>query len=211
MRAHLRLLAPVLALMTILLGIGIPRASAHDRLVSSDPADGSTVQQLDAVTLTFNESVLGTGARMSIAGPDGTSTGAASVADTKVTRDLDSTTPGRYTVTWRVTSSDGHPISGEFSFTLAGSSTSAAASTSAGTASGTATGSAAATTSGGWLAGQGQSTSAGSSSATTSPSTTIGTDDTAKRPWLVGGLALAAVVAIGVGAVFARGRLRDDD
>jgi methionine-rich copper-binding protein CopC len=104
-------------------------ASAHDQLVGTDPAAGSTVDAVPAqITLTFNEKVLpdagATAIVVTSAGGTPVQEGDPVVSDTTVTQAI--VTPadpdGTYTVEWKVVSSDGHPVSGDFSFTVSGAS-----------------------------------------------------------------------------------------
>ena len=95
-------------------------AGAHSALERSDPADGESVDVLPKkITLTFNQSVLALGSRVKVTGPDGEVTaGKVEITDQRVTQQLEAGSPaGKYTVLWRVTSADGHPISGRFTFT----------------------------------------------------------------------------------------------
>lgn len=95
-------------------------ASAHDALRSTNPADGTTVDTApDAVELEMSSTPLGLGTQVQVTGPAGVvSTGDARVVDTTVSQALLADRPaGEYTVQWRVTSSDGHPVSGSFTFT----------------------------------------------------------------------------------------------
>jgi methionine-rich copper-binding protein CopC len=97
-------------------------ASAHSQLERTDPADGSQVAVLpDKITLTFNQNVLGIGDVLQVTGPAGSvSAGAPSVVDNQVIQAIQpGSAAGAYTVLWRVTSADGHPISGQFGFTAA--------------------------------------------------------------------------------------------
>jgi methionine-rich copper-binding protein CopC len=97
-------------------------ASAHSQLERTDPADGSQVAVLpDEITLTFNQNVLGLGDVLQVTGPGGSvSAGAPTVVDNQVTQAIQpGSAAGAYTVLWRVTSADGHPISGRFAFTAA--------------------------------------------------------------------------------------------
>ncbi|WP_432483144.1 copper resistance CopC family protein [Kineococcus esterisolvens] len=97
-----------------------PAASAHDRLVSTDPAaDAVLAQAPEQVVLTMSAAPVGLGTQVQVTGPTGVvSTGEARVVDETVTQALAAERPaGTYEVQWRVTSSDGHPISGTFSFT----------------------------------------------------------------------------------------------
>ena len=127
MTAVLRILAATL-LMAVMTGftlattIGTPAASAHTVLVSSDPpADANLTAGPAKVTATFNEDLQPTFAAMTVVGPDGNLW---SVGDPELhgpvagvaVRPLGPS--GRYTVNYRVTSSDGHVVSGSWSFTL---------------------------------------------------------------------------------------------
>jgi hypothetical protein len=103
-------------LLTVLLiaglAAGIPTASAHTSLTASDPAADSTLTSGPArVTATFNEELQPTFAAMTVVGPDGNlwSAGDAEVRGATV---------GNYTVNYRVTSADGHVVSGSWSFTV---------------------------------------------------------------------------------------------
>jgi methionine-rich copper-binding protein CopC len=96
-------------------------AQAHDELLSSDPAAGSTADALPAqVTLTFSGMLSTSGSEVAVTDAAGTSLvdGAPVVADTVLTQPLAGEASGVVTVVWRVVSSDAHPISGEFSFTV---------------------------------------------------------------------------------------------
>ncbi|GAA1427147.1 hypothetical protein GCM10009616_03500 [Microlunatus lacustris] len=95
-------------------------AAAHNSFVGSDPADGATVPRTPgAVVLTFDQPAVALGTQVVVTGPDGpASTGAAELVDATVRQPLVPGAPaGVYTVNWRVTSSDGHPITGTLTFT----------------------------------------------------------------------------------------------
>ncbi|KSW20909.1 copper resistance CopC family protein [Cellulomonas sp. B6] len=106
-------------------------ASAHNALRSSDPADGSTVATApDAVTLTFDQAALELGTEIVVTAADGTivSEGPVQLVDTSVVQPLAAERPaGAYSVMWRVTSADGHPIVGAFAFTATDAAGAAAA------------------------------------------------------------------------------------
>lgn len=97
-------------------------AWAHDELLSSDPAADEVVTAVPGeLTMTFSGVLIDEpGAnRVSVLAPDCTELAAdAPVLDgTRVTQALTSASAeGTYTVRWRVVSSDGHPISDEFTF-----------------------------------------------------------------------------------------------
>ncbi len=117
-----------------LLAVGAVPASAHDVLAGTDPAAGSVVAGAPSrVRLTFGDPVLDGSAQIRVDGPSGVvSTGAVTVTGRTVVAPLAATAaPGRYTVLWRATSRDGHPVSGRFTFTLAAPGTAASAPASA--------------------------------------------------------------------------------
>ncbi len=96
-------------------------AAAHDDLIGTDPADGATVGTApDRVTLTFTQPALELGTQVLVTGPDGStvSDGPVLLDGTTVAQRLLAMRPaGAYRVDWRVTSEDGHPVSGTFTFT----------------------------------------------------------------------------------------------
>lgn len=124
-----RLLVALLAALatlaaTLLLGIGgaVP-AQAHDRIISSDPADGA---QLDAapaaLTMTFSTEPLAVEPQVVVTDTAGTvvAQGSPTIEGTAATFPWPAELTGdTYTVAWRVVSSDGHPIEGTFSFAVA--------------------------------------------------------------------------------------------
>ncbi|CCH79619.1 Copper resistance protein CopC [Nostocoides japonicum T1-X7] len=112
-------------------------ADAHNVLVATSPADGSTVARTPAqVVLTFDQPALKIGTVLKVTGPSGDVTsGSARLVNNEVQQPLAPGAPaGHYTVAWRVTSADGHPVSGTFTFTSTkpgtGQATSAPATTS---------------------------------------------------------------------------------
>ena len=97
-------------------------ALAHDSISSSDPADGAELSASPAqVALTFTDEVQAVGSQVVVADAAGTqvAAGAPAVVGTGATLPLPALANGPYTVTWRVVSSDGHPIDGTFTFTVA--------------------------------------------------------------------------------------------
>ena len=113
----------VLTVLALLVTAGVGGAgvaSAHDTLVATSPAASSTVPAVPgSVTLTFDQPALALGTQLVVTGPGGpVQTGAARAVDNTVTQSVQPDVPaGRYTVLWRVTSVDGHPVSGRFTFT----------------------------------------------------------------------------------------------
>jgi len=109
----------ILILAALMLLLASP-AQAHDQLVDAYPTEGETVEAgIIDIELRFSDDVLaiGEGNEILIIGPVGdesrlqNNSCAFTDGDLVSTRvDLDQ--PGDYTVTWRVVSGDGHPITG---------------------------------------------------------------------------------------------------
>jgi methionine-rich copper-binding protein CopC len=103
--------------------VGAGSASAHAVRVATDPApDTALAKGPPRVSATFNEQLQTTFAAMTVVGPDGNlwSNGAApQVQGAVVSVELRPLGPvGTYTVNYRVTSADGHVVSGAWSFRL---------------------------------------------------------------------------------------------
>ncbi len=125
---RMRPLRAALAVLACLVGVvswSVPAAAstsglaAHAQLVSTDPADGATLDTLEQVTLTFSEDVNQQFVQVTVEGPQGDETdGPVEVDRGTVTQPLAADLPaGEHTVVYRVVSVDGHPVSGTFSFT----------------------------------------------------------------------------------------------
>lgn len=120
-------LAGAAVAVVAVLAVAAP-ASAHDELVSSSPAfDAQLTAAPEQVVLTFSGDLLAladdnNGTAMTVvdeAGADWVAGDPVIDADT-LTVPLKSGMPnGSFTVTWQVVSSDGHPTSGEYAFSLA--------------------------------------------------------------------------------------------
>ena len=115
-------------LAAAMLGLAGP-ASAHDAAESTSPAQGANVPAPPAeVSVTFSNTPLGIGSSFSVKDAAGTewADGAVQIVDSVATQKLRPGGPaGAYTVTWRVVSSDSHPIEGTFTFTAASGAASA--------------------------------------------------------------------------------------
>lgn len=99
-----------------------PPAQAHDGLATSSPAADAVLDVAPTeITLSFTGNILGDAGANAVIVTDASvaqvQSGTVSVDGAVVTQPL---TPelenGAFTVTWRVVSSDGHPISGEYVF-----------------------------------------------------------------------------------------------
>ncbi|SIS21476.1 copper resistance CopC family protein [Williamsia sterculiae] len=119
-----RITSALLALVAVLglSTIGTGPASAHSTLVGSDPADNTSLSAgPQRVTLRFNEALQSSYPAMTIVGPDGNQwqDGTPVIAGASASVSVRPLGPtGEYRVNWRVTSADGHPVSGTVRFTL---------------------------------------------------------------------------------------------
>lgn len=114
--------AAALAVVTLGL-VGAPWAYAHDYLVGSSPEQGTTVATPPSeVVLEFNTSIGQQFAQVAVVGEDGSTyqSGAPVVDGATVTQAVDGLPDsGGVTISYRVVSSDGHPIGGTVPFTIA--------------------------------------------------------------------------------------------
>ncbi len=113
------------------LGVTGP-AAAHDAAESSTPADGASVAvPPEQVSVAFNNNPLGIGSSFSVKDASGAewADGPVDIVDNVASQKLKAGGPaGQYTVTWRVVSSDSHPIEGTFTFTASAAAEGAAGS-----------------------------------------------------------------------------------
>jgi copper transport protein len=119
----LRRLVGVLLALPILLALAALPASAHSQLESATPAQGSRLEVApSAVTLMFTEDVglnarsvqvFDPGGRRADGGPPEHPGGDGRAVQVSLRPGLGR---GSYTVSWRVVSVDGHPVSGTFAF-----------------------------------------------------------------------------------------------
>ncbi|WP_459548731.1 copper resistance CopC family protein [Nocardia sp. X0981] len=118
----IRLFALVTALFCLVLGLAAGPAAAHSAVVSSDPADGATIDTGPArATITFNEPLQPNFPAMTVVGPDGNlwSKGEPLVEGRNLSIEVGELGPaGVYRMAYRVTSADGHVVDGERTFTL---------------------------------------------------------------------------------------------
>jgi methionine-rich copper-binding protein CopC len=99
-----------------------PTAGAHSVRIATDPPDNAVLTVGPTqVSATFNETLQSAYPAMTVVGPDGNlwSTGQPMIDSAVISVGLRPLGPtGTYTVNYRVTSADGHPVSGSWSFQL---------------------------------------------------------------------------------------------
>lgn len=102
-------------------------AFAHAELIGSSPAAGSSVSDVTEVTVTAGEELLDIGSNaegfviivtdsMGLYYGDG----CVSVTGDTASMPVSLNAPGEYVVAYRVVSEDGHPVEGQFTFTVTG-------------------------------------------------------------------------------------------
>jgi len=175
-------------------------ASAHDELVSSDPPAGATLDAVPAeITLTYSAEILAEDGATQVQVTDETGASLAEtapvVSGTEVTQTLSPAASGVVSVVWRVVSSDGHPISGDFTFTVPAAA--AAAPTPTETASSTPSASPSATTS---------ETAAPAATPDATDPATAEASDASPLPWILLVVALLIVAGAIAYLFVARGR-----
>ncbi len=106
----------------VLLLLPIGSASAHSQLESSIPAAGARLDSVPTeVTLTFSEDIAPGLSQVGVTDGEGLTMtrGKPATDGAVVTQALHpNLLPGTYTVTYKVTSADGHPVSDAFTFTV---------------------------------------------------------------------------------------------
>ena len=171
-----------------------PGAQAHDALVSSIPSANATLTTApENITLTFSESVLPMGSQIAVKAPGQQSAQAlgTQVNGKIVTAPFKPTRSGNYEMVWRVTSADGHPVSGTVKFTLKGANSTTSASPNA-------------------LGSASAAVVPASPSQVSGPSTPTTNEPGDNYPWLVIGVSALGLAAVVGGLVVAKRRVRDD-
>jgi copper resistance protein C len=184
-----RRIALVLAAAVLCLLATTSTARAHERLTASEPAAGAVLPAVPTrVLLTFSGNVVDPAPTLVLMDAAGAQVpGGEPVVDgATVALPLPERLPnGAYTVQWRLVSSDGDPVSGDFAFTVAAPVNAApppAASPSS------------------------SEPSAAPSPADASPVGAVAGGDPSVGPWLVGGAAALALVVAGLAVRRARTR-----
>jgi methionine-rich copper-binding protein CopC len=113
-----------LGLLAVAAGVvfGAMPAAAHASLTDSNPTDGTTLAEPPAeITLEFSEPVQGNFVQVAVLDSDDShhEDGEPIVAGSTVTQAVDGLAGGEYRISFRVGSSDGHPVTGVLTFTVA--------------------------------------------------------------------------------------------
>lgn len=117
-----RLWATLVLVAVMVLGGGATPASAHTELVASTPRAGDVVAPgLDHVELVFLEELVPEASAVVVRDASGHEVGHGPpvVTGTTLVVPVEGLTSGTHDVSYRVTSVDGHPVVGSFSFTVA--------------------------------------------------------------------------------------------
>ena len=190
-------LAIAAALLTAFLILApAPTASAHDDLVSSDPAFDSEVQTLpEQLTLTFSAALIDAPDATAVVVTDAegrsVTTGAPQLNGAVLTQPLstDAAIAGEYQVVWQIVSSDGHPTDGEFSFRVANASAPAPTETTAPETAAPETAQPSATP-----------------EATPAEEPNMESEFSLSLPWIIGGAVVLVIAAFLIGVFIARRR-----
>jgi hypothetical protein len=215
-----RLLSRLVGALLITIGISVGfagSASAHDVLISSNPADNATVQVAPTtVSFTFDQPIQNFDPVVSLVGPDGKqyATGSPQISGNVITGTVGVGPAGTYTAAYRIVSADGHPVTGQIHFTLAGDegvpASGVAVSDSASGPPGSGTTTAGAQPSGGAESTTTSAASAGPTSGTVAAGPAAGSSG-GLSAWLWIGLIVAALVIVTAGGLLWRRPARDRD
>lgn len=142
----LRAILTVVALAALAVLGSTPPVLAHNVLISTDPAkDASLATGPARITLTFDAPVQGGDInQIAVTGPNGTqwAEGKVTIDGNVVSAAVRPLGPaGVYTVGYRILSADGHPVEGQYTFTLTKAGNGTPAQTGAATAANPASGS----------------------------------------------------------------------
>jgi methionine-rich copper-binding protein CopC len=118
----MRRLSALLAAAVLVLCTATP-ADAHTTLKEASPGPGTTVRPPARIVLTYTDPVILPQVVLTDASGGRHESGRAQAVDNKVTQQVGGPlAPGVYQVGWRVVAADGHPVSGEYRFTVQGAS-----------------------------------------------------------------------------------------
>lgn len=97
---------------------GAVTAHAHAHLSASVPQDASTGKAPEQIVLSFSESARITALSLQREGEASRKLAPPAAAAARITVPLPKLLPGRYTLSWRLLSGDGHVTSGSLHFTV---------------------------------------------------------------------------------------------
>lgn len=195
---------------------GMAPASAHTRLVSSDPRDGAELAAPPAqVTLVFEEELLPDFVNFSISNAESepVSIAGVSVAGSTVVLPWPADAPGNtYTVAYRVVSQDGHPVSGAITFSYVMASPSPTPTSSSASPTPTSESSSPEPSPSPspepeptQTSSPGPTNSSGAASPTASPDTNP-VSSTSSTGWIIAGIAIVVLAVVAIIALIARRR-----
>lgn len=168
-----------------------PVAAAHSVLISVDPQDGSELENSpEQIVLTFNEEINQNFVSIAVTSANDSTNrvvGDPTVNGDTVTAQVEDLGPGNYTVGYRVTSADGHVVTGAPVFSVVGSDAEANGAEAPGTAAGE-TGAGANTD-----AGDAADADDGATDAADSDSDSDSDGGVNPAIWIVGGLAIVLI------------------
>ena len=99
-------------------------ALAHAALLHTSPKAGATVSAVTQIRLVFSEEMAADLCHVGLMTPEGAHVDLKVVSDPHdvhaILAPVENLSPGKYHVMWHAVSADGHPVSGEFAFTLEG-------------------------------------------------------------------------------------------
>lgn len=114
-------LVSVLAVLLAVVLLPVAPAAAHDVVTGTNPEDGQSLDAVpEAIEVSFSNAPLAMASEIQIKDAAGTNwaEGGVEIDGNMAVQPVNPAAPaGEYTVTWRVVSSDSHPIDGSFSFT----------------------------------------------------------------------------------------------
>lgn len=116
-----RILVVMVAAVAAGLAFPVAPAAAHASLLSSDPADGETLQEApERVVLEFSEELDLPSTGVALVTPEGETVVLPPLAvdGNLLMQDVMFPEPGTYTFSFRIVSADGHPVEGSIEFTV---------------------------------------------------------------------------------------------
>ncbi|MFC4119263.1 copper resistance CopC family protein [Nonomuraea zeae] len=192
-RSPLAALTAILAALFVF-GTAAP-AMAHDTLKSSNPAKGAKIKTLDEVKLEFSAKVRMPFVIVRGDGDTQLQSGKPEVDGAVVTQAVGGPLPdGKYTIAYRVVSSDGHPIEGEIPFRVEGAPAASPSPSESGPESGAP---AEAGSSASPPAGQAASPPAQAGEQSLAPDRAVAVEEPAFPVWLI--IVIGALVGVGIG------------